>query len=101
GIIKGRPGQIFDPTGEITREEIVKIVGTILKENGYGNKDESKLNEFKDSSLVSLWAKEEAAIAVDNGIIFGNGKGEFAPKAKATRAETATMLYRLYELILR
>src|SRR5699024_2320502 len=30
GIIKGRPGQIFDPTGEITREEIVKIVGTIL-----------------------------------------------------------------------
>lgn len=101
GIIKGRPGQIFDPTGEITREEIVKIVGTILKENGYGNNDKTNLNKLKDSSSISSWAIEEAAIAVNSGVIKGNGNGNFAPKAKATRAETATMLYRLYELILR
>ncbi|MCB5559809.1 leucine-rich repeat protein, partial [Anaerosalibacter bizertensis] len=101
GIIKGRPGQIFDPTGEITREEIVKIIGTILKENGYGNIDKTNLNKLKDSSSISSWAIEEAAIAVNSGVVKGNGSGNFAPKAKATRAETATMLYRLYDLIMK
>ncbi len=99
GYINGRTSEKFDPNGKITREEMSKILGEILKDYDYKQVAIDELNKFTDNSQVSSWAKEGAAIVVKNEALKGSD-GKFNPKANATRAETVTMLYRTYKLIL-
>ena len=99
GLINGKSNTTFDPEGNITREEMAKIIGNILENNSYKKQDNEELTKFDDNNFISPWAQEGAAIAVHNGVI-GGTDGKFMPKEKATRAETAVMLYRLYELIM-
>ncbi len=99
GLISGKSEDIFDPEGNITREEMAKIIGKILEDNSYKKQDEKELDKFKDKTSISNWAKEGAALSVYKEVISGD-KGNFMPKSKATRAESAVMLYRLYELIM-
>ncbi|SCL85891.1 S-layer homology domain-containing protein [Sporanaerobacter sp. PP17-6a] len=100
GLINGKSDTSFDPKGNITREEMIKIIGNILKNKSYDNKDEKALDRFEDKDSIASWAKDSAAIAVQNGVV-GGFDGNFMPKKNVTRAETAVMLYRLYELIMR
>lgn len=99
GLMEGKSDKGFDPEGNITREEMAKIIGGILEKNSYKKQDKKELAKFKDKDSVAPWAQEAAAIAVHNGVIDGSN-GKFKPKSNATRAEAAVMLYRLYELIL-
>lgn len=99
GLISGKSPTSFDPDGYITREEVAKIIGKILEKNSYKKQDKIELDKFNDGSSIASWAQEGAAIAVYNGIIEGS-EGKFMPKQNATRAETAVMLYRLYDLIM-
>ena len=99
GLINGKSEVIFDPNGYITREEMSKIIGTILEKNLYKGQDKSVLMKFSDVNSIAPWAEEGAKITVYNEIIKGSN-GKFSPKANATRAETAVMLYRLYDLIM-
>ena len=47
---------------------------------------------FADGEAVSGWAKEAVEALSKAGIMSGRDKGNFDPKANATRAEAATML---------
>ena len=51
------------------------------------------LSSFPDSELISEYAKESMAWAVENGILNGMD-GKLAPKATATRAQSAAVLQR-------
>ncbi|HZJ76997.1 MAG TPA: S-layer homology domain-containing protein, partial [Oscillospiraceae bacterium] len=99
GLINGRAEEIFDPEGSITREEMAKIIGKVLENNYYKEQDKEELNKFEDNTSISPWAEKGTATATYNGIINGDN-GNFKPRKNATRAETAVMLYRLYELIM-
>lgn len=99
GLINGKSNTTFDPEGNITREEMAKIIGNILENHHYKGQATSELAKFNDKDSVSPWAQNGAAMAVHNGIITGDA-GKFNPKSNATRAETAVMLYRLYELVM-
>lgn len=99
GLMNGKSDKEFDPEGNLTREEMAKIVGSILEKNLYKKQDAKELSKFKDGNSVASWAQEAASIAVYNGVIDGSN-GKFMPKSNATRAEAAVMLYRLYKLIL-
>ena len=99
GLINGKTATIFDPEGNITREEMAKIVGNILKNNFYKKHDKKELDKFIDNGSIASWAEEGAAMAAYNGIINGID-GEFKPKTNGTRAETAVMLYRLYGFVM-
>ena len=48
---------------------------------------------------ISDWAKDSVARMSACGLIKGQGNNCFAPKATSTRAEAATVLLRLYDLI--
>ncbi len=100
GLINGKSELSFDPNGYITREEMSKIIGEILLKNSYKKQDKTALTKFSDGSTIASWAEEGAVITIHNGIIKGTD-GKFNPKANATRAEAALMLYRLYELIMK
>ena len=55
--------------------------------------------EFTDASDIAAWAVEDVNNAVGLGIINGMDDGSFQPKANATRAQAATMLSMLWDLI--
>ena len=53
---------------------------------------------FKDAAGVKEYAKESAALAVKYGIINGKPGLKFEPNNFATRAETAKIIYVLYNM---
>lgn len=84
----------FRPNDPITREEMCKIISIISDKLGVLTKGTGTIN-FKDSHDISPWAENYVAQMALNGIIKGNDKGEFLPKGKTTRAEAATVIYRI------
>lgn len=94
GYIDGRTDGRFDPNGKITRQEIAKIVGEILKDNELGTEDKELIKEFTDYKDIADWAKIGVASSVKEEIVNGSD-GKFLPKKNANRAEAATILYRL------
>lgn len=88
----------FYPNTPITREEMALMIVQALK-----YKDETKAVAshliFEDIEELSETSKEAIAIAVENGIIKGMTSTTFAPKANATRAQAAVMIYRLLQTL--
>jgi len=96
GIIKGRSANEFSPKATITRAEIAAMLARAI-EVANGEKatdiDNSILSKFKDAGDIHASLKEGVAIAASKGLIIGNN-GKLSPKANATRAEAAVMIYR-------
>ncbi|MCT4594919.1 MAG: S-layer homology domain-containing protein [Anaeromicrobium sp.] len=99
GLISGRSNNIFDPNGNITREEMTVIVAKVLEKKEYTKESLNNLNVFKDTESISLWAKDSVSLCVKENIISGMGESIFAPKENANRAQAAVILYKVYELI--
>ncbi|MBO4725150.1 MAG: S-layer homology domain-containing protein, partial [Firmicutes bacterium] len=55
---------------------------------------------FHDGEAIASWAADAVAYCTKVGLMKGNDKGEFCPKDTATRAEFATIMERLIELLL-
>ena len=59
--------------------------------------DVSVLKRFDDGDKVADYAKESAAVLVQEGLIVGTGGGKLlSPESKTTRAEMAVLMYRIY-----
>ncbi|MCT4604648.1 MAG: S-layer homology domain-containing protein [Marinisporobacter sp.] len=101
GLINGRSETLFDPNGNITRQEMAVIVAKVLEKKGYKKSSLDSLNVFKDTENISAWAKDSVSLCVKEKIISGMGDGSFAPKQNANRAQAATMLYKVYQLIVK
>lgn len=100
GYINGRNKEQFDPNGKITREEISKIIGKILVDYGYKKQDHKTLEIFLDNREISEWAKDEMSLLVKNDVLRGD-QSKLNPRNNATRAEAATLIYRVYNLLLK
>lgn len=117
GIVNGKGNGKFDPNGNMTRQEFCAILYRYADNiNGeYMGFGKSTIAGFADKNDIASWAtnaiKWAYATANDmdttapgniyydktqyiNGKGTMNGKPLMAPKANATRAEVATMLYR-------
>ena len=98
GIVKGIGANKFNPSGQITREDLMVMVARALilsnKVTTTGTYDD--ISKFNDVSQVSDYAVESIALLVREGIIIGNPDNTINPKGNATRAETAVILYRVY-----
>ncbi|CDQ18925.1 Serine protease, subtilisin family [Halobacillus karajensis] len=91
-IVKGTKDGTFAPLGEITREEVVTMIGRSLGLDG--TKRETSFPDVPASSFGSGYI----ASAVEEGWIKGLPDGTFAPKQKITRAEVAVMIHRVFDL---
>jgi len=95
GIVSGYPDGTFKPNNPITRQEAAKIV---VKAQGI---DETQaavdftLSMLTDGDQVAEWARPFVAAAVENEIMMGDPTGAFRPIAQITRAETATIGFRM------
>ena len=88
GIVTGTGGGLFDPNGNITREQLA----VMLYRYAGGAAAGADLSAYPDASSVSSWAVEAMGWAVSNGILSGNEAGQLSPGGAATRAEVAQML---------
>ena len=88
GIVTGIGNGLFDPNGDITREQLA----VMLYRYAGGAAAGADLSAYPDASSVSSWAVEAMGWAVSNGILSGNEAGQLSPGGAATRAEVAQML---------
>ena len=87
GIISGYPDATFRPNASITRAEFAAIA-TRFDVNG--DKTPASFNDIADH-----WAKDEIAVATNNGWVNGYEDGSFRPQNKITRAETMSLVNRV------
>lgn len=98
GVVAGTSATTFDPSGEITREQLAVILYNYTQQFAPGSLTATgSLAGFPDAGSVSSWARTEMAWAVGNGLISGTGSGSVAylsPQGSATRAQVAAILMR-------
>ena len=98
GIVKGDLQGNYNPSQNITREEMaVMIVRAIEHQNKQLLDGKGKTLAFNDNAKIGNFAKEAVSVASDLGIINGKADGSFTPKEATNRAEASVMLYRLLE----
>ncbi|WP_223285596.1 S-layer homology domain-containing protein [Paenibacillus sp. PL91] len=97
GIAKGTEEGIFNPRGEISRQDMMVLVARALQAVGKWEPNGSApdLNSFTDASEISAYAADAVAALVKDGIISGRGEGLISPNATTTRAEVAVIVYRV------
>ncbi len=97
GIAAGVGGNRFNPDSAITRQDMMVMIKHAMKaaskELAAGSED--NLSGFSDGSEVASYAKSSVSALLRNGIVTGNGNG-INPRGNATRAETAVLMYRIY-----
>ena len=91
GIVNGY-GDIFDPMGEITREQFMTILWRYAQYKGYpvGASDNSLTG--MDASSVSAYAVSAMQWALNTGVMHSE-EGKLLPKTVATRAYAASFFY--------
>lgn len=94
GIVFGISEDDFGVGENITREDMAVLAYRALVAKG--NKvvyDKSQISTFTDDAEISEYAREAVYAMRGNGIMLGRGNNEFQPKAFATRAEAAKIIY--------
>lgn len=90
GIVLGDSEGKFNPDANITREDMVTILYRAMKITAT-----NVTPNFSDADKISSYAKTAVAYFGSKGIVNGMGDGSFAPKAGATRAQAAKILYNI------
>lgn len=96
GIVKGKTASLFNPDGEVTREQMVVILANALRAAGVesGTGGASSLEKFVDRSAVAPYAQAAFADMVERKILLGVSPTQLAPKANVTKAQAAVIVMR-------
>lgn len=97
GIISKADDKKFRPDDNITREEFVKLIITLLDIKENSKNSENSETDFSDLPK-SHWAYEYVMTAVENGIISGMGDGRFGTGESITREQMAAIAERVLML---
>lgn len=102
GIAEGDATGNFRPSATISREEAAVMLARAMDLTGLTQDKETSeasaaitLAKFGDAADVSGWARQSAAINVEEGLLQGNRSSALLPKNSLTRAETAVIVSRL------
>ena len=98
GIVQGIGNNMFAPEIAVTREEIAVILTNYAKATGYILPVTREVVAFADNSSIGSTYTEAVKAMQQAGIMMGESNNKFNPKAGATRAEVAAMLYRYVKL---
>lgn len=93
-VANGYPDGTFRPNQDISREQLVTMLFRYVQSQEADNGLRDSLSDFDDGDKISKFARESMQWAVANQVINGVTATTLAPKAQATRAQTATVLYR-------
>ena len=108
GVVEGIGGGKFDPNGNVTRQDMSLMIERFLDAFGIDllapagddaadASSESDGPSFIDEDRIGFWAADAVAHMHKCGIMLGRPGGLFDPRGFSTRAEVATVLFRLVE----
>ena len=95
GVVAGIGEGLFNPDGNVTREQIAVILRSYSAYKGYDTAARADLTTFPDHEEVSGWAYDALSWAKAEGLIAGaasNGASYLLPGSDATRAQVAAIL---------
>ena len=92
GLMNGFTDVQFAPFAPITREDLAVIIYRAMVKKG--EKYETKKSDFSDFGEISDYASDAVEYIAGAGIINGFDDGSFKPKAPATRAQAALLIYK-------
>lgn len=93
-VANGYPDGTFRPDQNINREQLVTMLFRYVRSQEADNGLRDSLSDFDDGDKVSNFAWEPMQWAVANQVIYGITPTTLGPQTQATRAQTATVLYR-------
>ncbi|MCH5212700.1 MAG: S-layer homology domain-containing protein [Oscillospiraceae bacterium] len=97
GIITGRDDAIFDPDGQITRQEAaVMLVRTAEK---FVFVDTKYNRNPADSNKIANWGRFSIMWCIDKGILALDDSNKIYPADPVTVQQAITVLSRLYDLV--
>ncbi len=95
GIVNGISEAKFGVGDNVTRQDIAVIIYNAAVVAGIGfTKTKTDFADFAD---ISDYAQTAVSSMAGEGVISGMGDGSFAPKASATRAQAAKIIYEVIE----
>ena len=94
GIIKGYDDGSFGIGEFITRQDMVVMLNRTAKYAGVVFDTESP-EKFSDDADIADYAKEAVYLLKEAGIVNGVSESEFSPKANASRAQAAKVIFEL------
>jgi len=98
GIVRGVAEGRFDPSANITRQDLAVIFIRYARYTGTSLLPVTLYNNFEDQAAIAAYAVPAVRQAVEAGIMGGTVGNLFAPQDNATRAQTAAMLHRFIGL---
>ncbi|HBQ87616.1 MAG TPA: alpha-amylase, partial [Syntrophomonas sp.] len=98
GIVKGMDETTFAPNEKITREQMAIMLDNFSTNTSLALPGMNAGVSFTDSKLISPWAVDAVNKIVSSGIMGGYPEGDYKPQGNATRAEAATVIYKLIML---
>ncbi len=96
-LMNGMEKDVFDPLGQMTREQFVTVLYRLDAQSGAYSKPDADLSVFKDASTIASWAKKAMIWAVSEKIIQGDDLGNINPKNSVKRSEAAALIVRLFD----
>lgn len=100
GIISGYSDEEYAPNDTITREQMAAMIYRYAQYKGKGFADSWMFKlDFDDSDDVSEYAYEAMCWNTTNEIINGVGDNKLSPKSNSTRAQVATVLVKLIDVL--
>jgi len=95
GIVKGMDENTFAPNEKITREQMAVMLNNFIANTGAVLPEIHPAVSFTDSERISPWAAGAVNRIVASGVMGGYPEGDYKPQGNATRAEAATVIYKL------
>ena len=100
GLVLGVGNNRCMPYADITRQDMFTLIYRALTYSGMElSPDYSALAEFGDRDKIANYAKDAISALSKNGLILGDQNGNVNPLDKASRAEAAVMMYRVYKFV--
>ena len=97
GLVSGDGEGHFFPQGTLTRQEMCKIITSLLDSAGVLGPyfpSENVFDEIVDADQIASWAQNHVAFMLDNHLMAGDDTGTFRPNDPVTRQEAAIIAYR-------
>ncbi|WP_336784626.1 sugar-binding protein [Paenibacillus sp. MMO-177] len=95
GLVEGYKDGSFGPNRFITRQEMAVMTRRAIQILQL-NLPERPVSSFKDDKKIAEYAKDSVIQLRAAGLLNGDQAGKFNPSQKATRAESAVLLYKLF-----
>jgi len=98
GLAEGYDDGTFRPDKYITRAEIAVILSNVLDVEVDEDEIDTLLAGYLDKDQIPDWARLAIAKVVKSRVMVGDNN-RFNPSDNTTRAESATTIYRIYNII--